>query len=109
MIHNFQLLSTELASKDAQISQFVNSSNAVFQHFANQDANIRATLRLLPGTLQETQLALGKVLRRPTIFPAPARVLRAAQVRASEDRPLREARGGAPPSRAQTEPWWCHP
>jgi phospholipid/cholesterol/gamma-HCH transport system substrate-binding protein len=60
VIHNFQLLSTELASKDAQISQFVNSSNAVFQHFANQDANVRATLRLLPGTLQETQLALGK-------------------------------------------------
>ena len=60
VIHNFQLLSTELAGKDAQISQFVNSSNAVFQRFADQDSNIRATLRLLPGTLQETQLALGK-------------------------------------------------
>jgi phospholipid/cholesterol/gamma-HCH transport system substrate-binding protein len=60
VIHNFQLLSTELATKDAQISQFVSSSNAVFQRFANQDGNIRATLRLLPGTLQETQLALGK-------------------------------------------------
>jgi phospholipid/cholesterol/gamma-HCH transport system substrate-binding protein len=60
VIHNFQLLSTELASKDAQISQFVSSSNAVFQRFANQDANIRSTLRLLPGALQETQLALGK-------------------------------------------------
>jgi phospholipid/cholesterol/gamma-HCH transport system substrate-binding protein len=60
VIHNFQLLSTELASKDAQIAQFVNSSNAALQRFANQDGNIRATLRLLPGALQETQLALGK-------------------------------------------------
>jgi phospholipid/cholesterol/gamma-HCH transport system substrate-binding protein len=60
VIHNFQLLSTELAGKDAQISQFVSSSNAVFQRFANQDANIRSTLRLLPGALQETQLTLGK-------------------------------------------------
>jgi phospholipid/cholesterol/gamma-HCH transport system substrate-binding protein len=63
VIGNFQLLSTELGNKDAQIAQFVDSNNAVFQRLANQDANIQATLRLLPGTLQETSSALSKADR----------------------------------------------
>ena len=61
VIHNFQLLSTALSQKDEQISQFVESSNAVFKLFANQDANLRTTLRLLPGALTQTNSALKKV------------------------------------------------
>ena len=44
VIHNFQLLSTELGKRDDQLAKFVDSSNAVFQTFADQDANIRDTI-----------------------------------------------------------------
>lgn len=60
-VHNFQELSTELAGKDVQIGRFVDSSNAVFQSFASQEASIRESLQLLPDTLQVTQSTLGKV------------------------------------------------
>jgi phospholipid/cholesterol/gamma-HCH transport system substrate-binding protein len=63
VVHNFQLLSTELSAKDAQIASFVDSSNAVFGHLASQDANIQSTLALLPGTLADTSAALGKTDR----------------------------------------------
>jgi phospholipid/cholesterol/gamma-HCH transport system substrate-binding protein len=60
VIHNFQLLSTELSTKDDQISGLVSSSNAVFASFARQDANLRATLRLLPPALSSTRRGLTK-------------------------------------------------
>jgi phospholipid/cholesterol/gamma-HCH transport system substrate-binding protein len=60
VIHNFQLLSTELAKKDDQLAALVDSSNANFQAFANQDRNLRAALRQLPGTLETARSALGK-------------------------------------------------
>jgi len=63
VIHNFQLLSTELSTRDSSISAFVVSNNAVFQHLANQDANIQATLQLLPPTLVQANTALAKTGR----------------------------------------------
>jgi phospholipid/cholesterol/gamma-HCH transport system substrate-binding protein len=60
VIHNFSLLTEELGAKDAQLAEFVESSNAVFAALANQDANIRATLRELPSTLDVTQETLAK-------------------------------------------------
>jgi phospholipid/cholesterol/gamma-HCH transport system substrate-binding protein len=60
VIHNFQLLSTELGKRDDQLAKFVDSSNAVFQTFAQQDANIRDTISLLPDALSATQEALSK-------------------------------------------------
>ena len=60
VIHNFQLLSTELSTRDSSISAFVVSNNAVFQHLANQDANLQATLQLLPPTLVQANSALAK-------------------------------------------------
>ena len=63
LIHNFQLLSTELAGKDKQIANFVDSSNAVFAAFARQDANLRSTIHELPSTLQATNTGLTKADR----------------------------------------------
>ena len=57
-IHNFRLLSEELGNKDAELTGFIDSSNAVLESFADQEANIRASLRELPGTLRETDAAL---------------------------------------------------
>ncbi|HEX2411920.1 MAG TPA: MlaD family protein [Solirubrobacteraceae bacterium] len=58
VIHNFSLLMEELGSKDDQVAEFVENSNAVFATLANQDANIRDTLRELPSALDATQEAL---------------------------------------------------
>jgi phospholipid/cholesterol/gamma-HCH transport system substrate-binding protein len=60
VIHNFSLVVDELGSKDDQLAEFVDSSNAVFAALAEQDANLRATLDELPSTLTATRSALGK-------------------------------------------------
>jgi phospholipid/cholesterol/gamma-HCH transport system substrate-binding protein len=57
-IHNFQLLSTELGNKDQDLTNFVDSSDAVLASFARQEASIRGAIKELPGTLKETQGAL---------------------------------------------------
>ena len=57
-ITNFRLLSDELAANDGDLTAFVESSDAVLQRFANQEASIRAALRELPGALEETNAAL---------------------------------------------------
>ncbi len=58
VIHNFGLLSGELANHDRQLADFVTSSNQVFHAFADQQANLQQTVAELPGTLRSTQSAL---------------------------------------------------
>ncbi|HEU4974331.1 MAG TPA: MlaD family protein [Baekduia sp.] len=60
-IHNFKLLMQAVGSKDQQLGELVDASNAVFKAFADQDANLRKTLQELPGTLQVTDDAIQKV------------------------------------------------
>jgi phospholipid/cholesterol/gamma-HCH transport system substrate-binding protein len=62
-IHNFSLLSQALGNKDKELSRLVDSSNAVFRAFADQDQRLRETLSLLPGTLQATNTGLAKANR----------------------------------------------
>lgn len=57
-IHNFRLLSDELADKDTDVTAFVDASNAVLDSFAKQEASIRESLQLLPSTLKQTDDAL---------------------------------------------------
>ncbi|MGZ4268751.1 MAG: MlaD family protein [Solirubrobacteraceae bacterium] len=67
-VHNFRLLAEALGAKDNQLAQLVDSSNAVFRAFANQDVRLRQSLRLLPGTLSESNTALGKVDRMARVL-----------------------------------------
>jgi phospholipid/cholesterol/gamma-HCH transport system substrate-binding protein len=60
LIHNLQLLVTEVGTKDKELAELVVSQNAVFEAFANQDENLRETFRLLPDTLRTTNSALAK-------------------------------------------------
>jgi phospholipid/cholesterol/gamma-HCH transport system substrate-binding protein len=60
-IHNFRLLMEALGTKDTQISQLVDASNAVFATFAKEEANLQSTLHLLPGALRKTSAGLGKL------------------------------------------------
>jgi phospholipid/cholesterol/gamma-HCH transport system substrate-binding protein len=107
LIHNLQLLVTEVGTKDKQLSELVVSQNAVFEAFANQDANLRETFRLLPGTLRTTNSALAKSdelskLLGPTLrkLRPGARALDNAQ-RATAD----FARATIPPIRDQVRPF----
>jgi phospholipid/cholesterol/gamma-HCH transport system substrate-binding protein len=59
-IHNFGTFTLALAARDQQLGTFVDRSNAVFQRFANQSANVQRTLALLPSTLQVTNAALAQ-------------------------------------------------
>jgi phospholipid/cholesterol/gamma-HCH transport system substrate-binding protein len=59
-IHNFGVFTNALAARDQQLATFVDSSNEVFQHFANQDANLQRTIALLPSALRDTNAALGQ-------------------------------------------------
>jgi phospholipid/cholesterol/gamma-HCH transport system substrate-binding protein len=61
VIHNFRLIADELGHTDGTLGRFVESSNANFQAFAHQDANLRTALGLLPGTLATTRDTLAKV------------------------------------------------
>ena len=60
VIHNFSLVAEELGSKDDQLAELVDGSNAVFAALAEQEADIRATVRELPSSLEATRTALGK-------------------------------------------------
>lgn len=63
VVHNFSLLTDELGRRDDQLANFVQSSNGVFGTLADQDENLRATVRALPPALTETTTALDKVDR----------------------------------------------
>jgi phospholipid/cholesterol/gamma-HCH transport system substrate-binding protein len=63
VIHNFSALTQAVGQKDTQLAALVNSSNANFRALASQDANIRATLRQLPGSLRIASNTLGKANR----------------------------------------------
>jgi phospholipid/cholesterol/gamma-HCH transport system substrate-binding protein len=60
-IHNFRLLMEALGSKDKQLAQLVDASNAVFAVFAKEDRNVQSLLHLLPGALAKTRSGLGKL------------------------------------------------
>jgi phospholipid/cholesterol/gamma-HCH transport system substrate-binding protein len=60
VIHNFQRISTALAEKDRQLAAFVDSSNANFEAFAQEEANLREAFRLFPGALSQTATTLRK-------------------------------------------------
>ena len=60
VVHNFRLITDELARTDGTLGDFVESSNANFQALAAQDANLREAIGLLPDTLQVTEDTLRK-------------------------------------------------
>jgi phospholipid/cholesterol/gamma-HCH transport system substrate-binding protein len=60
-IHNFKVLMEAFGAKDQQLADLIQSSNAVFKTFAEQDQSVQSTLRLLPGALSKTEQGLGKL------------------------------------------------
>ncbi|MGH2713096.1 MAG: MlaD family protein [Thermoleophilaceae bacterium] len=60
VIHNFQELSTALADKDDQLADLVDSANANFEAFADEEDSLRAALREFPPALSQTETTLRK-------------------------------------------------
>ncbi len=60
-IHNFQLILSALGNKDTEFAQLIESSNSVFQVFAQQDQNVQRTLQLFPGALSKANKAAVKL------------------------------------------------
>jgi phospholipid/cholesterol/gamma-HCH transport system substrate-binding protein len=58
VVHNFQLLSTELATKDRQLARLIDSSNANFGAIADEQTALREALQLLPSALGQTTRTL---------------------------------------------------
>ena len=61
LIHNLNVLNGELAGKDDELAQLVDSSAAVFRAFASEESNISRAVRRLPGALATTTDTLQKV------------------------------------------------
>jgi phospholipid/cholesterol/gamma-HCH transport system substrate-binding protein len=61
LVHNYGLLTTELATKDREIVRLVGESERVFDAFASEDQNISSFVSKLPGALRQTESTLAKV------------------------------------------------
>jgi phospholipid/cholesterol/gamma-HCH transport system substrate-binding protein len=66
-IHNFQLILSALGGKDTELAQLIESSNAVFKVFAEQNQNVQRTLQLLPGALAKTNTGFAKLAKSASV------------------------------------------
>lgn len=60
-INGLALLSEELADKENDLSELVDSSAAVFRAFASEDRNVAGTIARLPGTLRQATETMNQV------------------------------------------------
>jgi phospholipid/cholesterol/gamma-HCH transport system substrate-binding protein len=60
-IHNFKLLIQAFGDKDQQVADLIQTSNAVFATFAQENQSVQRTLHLLPGALSKADKGLGKL------------------------------------------------
>jgi phospholipid/cholesterol/gamma-HCH transport system substrate-binding protein len=107
LVHNLQLLVTEVGTKDKELAELVVSQNAVFEAFANQDENLRETFQLLPDTLRTTNSALAKSGELTSLLGPTLRELRPG-IRALDNAQRATAdfaRETIPPIRDQVRPF----
>ncbi len=60
-IHNFRLLLEAVGSKDTKLAQSVESSNALYATFSQEDRQVQETLHQLPGVLKQANHGFGKL------------------------------------------------
>ncbi len=80
VVHDFGLLTEELARHDADIERFVTSSNHALGNFANQQQAIQEALREFPSTLTVAKSALASSNRfSQAAYPALTKLIPQAQ------------------------------
>jgi phospholipid/cholesterol/gamma-HCH transport system substrate-binding protein len=78
LINSLARLNTELGRKDDDLAELVSTSAKVFRSFAAEEKNVAATVRELPGALEATTDALGKVERFAQVLQPSADRIRPA-------------------------------
>jgi phospholipid/cholesterol/gamma-HCH transport system substrate-binding protein len=61
LVHDYSEIVDELGGKDEELTQLVTASNEVFSALAEEDNNVAATVRKLPGALRQTESTLTRV------------------------------------------------
>lgn len=80
VIHNFQLLTTELSRRDREIERFVSSSSAALGDFANQQQAIQEALVEFPSALRAADAGLAASDRfSQAAYPALTKLIPQAQ------------------------------
>jgi phospholipid/cholesterol/gamma-HCH transport system substrate-binding protein len=98
LIHALNQLNTELGRKDDDLAELVSTSAEVFKAFAAERGNVQATVRELPGALEATTDALGRVEQFAQVLQPAADEIRPA-IRA-----LRKANAETLPFAKEAEP-----
>ena len=61
LVHDYSEIVDELGGKDEELTRLVTASNQVFSALAEEEGNVSATVRKLPGTLRQTESTLTRV------------------------------------------------
>ena len=78
LIHNLNVLNSELAANDDELAELIGQSSAVLRAFASEEQNISAAVGELPGALEQTTETLGEVDRMAQVLGPAAQALRPA-------------------------------
>ena len=78
LIHSLNLLNTELGESDDDLAELVQASSKVFEAFASEQDNVRATVRELPSALRQTTDTLNRVESMAKVLQPAADELRPA-------------------------------
>jgi phospholipid/cholesterol/gamma-HCH transport system substrate-binding protein len=80
VIHNFNLVTTELARRDAAVKRFVTSSKDALGNFANQQESVQAAFEEFPSALQAARSGLASSNRfSQAAYPAFIKLIPQAQ------------------------------
>ena len=106
-IRGLALLTEELAGKDDDLAELVDSSAAVFRAFAAEDRNVSGTVARLPGALRQASSTLSDVERFATeLGPAAERLVPTVRALDEANREVRPvARALVAPLRDEIRPF----
>jgi len=107
VIHNFNLLTTELARRDSAVKRFVTSSDAALGNFANQQESVQAAFEEFPSALQAANAGLASSNRfSRAAYPTLIKLIPQAQALTPAFRATEKLfRETTPPIRDQIRPF----
>jgi phospholipid/cholesterol/gamma-HCH transport system substrate-binding protein len=107
LVHSLNVLNTQLASKDKDLSQLISVASKQFRSFAAERDSVEGLVRELPGALSATKDALGHVQTFAKVLPpaVDALIPVAKSLRASNERTRPFAEEAAPILRDQVRPF----
>lgn len=107
VIHNFNLLTTELARRDSAVKRFVTSSDAALGNFANQQESVQAAFEEFPSALEAANAGLASSNRfSKAAYPTLIKLIPQAQALTPAFRATEKLfRETTPPIRDQIRPF----